>query len=517
MGHVEYVVFQDVLLSRTREWVLQDPRMENHAFIICGAYRNKAGNTVLLTRELLPTVRKDLEEGLSDMEVIPKREYVIRVLEYCRKNSLSLIDVHSHPWQSDPCFSGTDCSFGQKDASWVEKKIKEGKFPEIEWSMMVVGSSTFKVHTWDRKANCFHKVTDVRSIESPLKSIPGVSSQKMFDRQLRMWSSTGQSRIGAATVAIIGLGGLGSIVAEHLVRLGVTKLMLFDADRVEETNLNRLAGAFKSSVGKLKVDSVAKHLRRIAPALEIKKCPQMVTPKNIGLAKECDLVIGCSDNDFTRKTINSFSVRFLKPYFDLGSGIHVDGEKVTSMGGQVRLVLPGVTPCLQCIKDAIDPFEATMAGISEEERESRRSMGYVEGLGTSPEPAVIPLNGIIASIATCEISKFLTAFAKPFASVHVNVLEGKYKTISIQDREYKPVFICPTCGIGGILALGDVPDLQILTEGEVNQLAELLGEKKPERRGLTSFDKYLQAAKNGKQTQTKVKEERRETKDGEND
>ena len=82
-----------------------------------------------------------------------------------------------------------------------------------------------------------------------------------YDRQVKMFGTNGQRELADCRVAILGLGGIGSLVAEYLARLGVGHFCLVDDDLVEESNLARIVGASLPDVHKktLKV-SVAKRM-----------------------------------------------------------------------------------------------------------------------------------------------------------------------------------------------------------------------------------------------------------------
>ena len=67
-----------------------------------------------------------------------------------------------------------------------------------------------------------------------------MDNSKRFDRQILLFGAAGQEKIAAARVAIVGLGGLGSHVAQQLAYLGVRSLVLVDGDCVTRSNLNRL-------------------------------------------------------------------------------------------------------------------------------------------------------------------------------------------------------------------------------------------------------------------------------------
>ena len=88
-----------------------------------------------------------------------------------------------------------------------------------------------------------------------------------------------QESFSSATVAVCGLGGLGSNIAIHLARAGIGKLILCDFDRVDITNLHRQQ--YKASqVGIYKTDALAYNLREINPYIELETHIERITEKN---------------------------------------------------------------------------------------------------------------------------------------------------------------------------------------------------------------------------------------------
>ena len=103
-------------------------------------------------------------------------------------------------------------------------------------------------------------------------------------------------RFSSATVAICGLGGLGSNIAIALARAGIGKLILIDFDRVDITNLHRQQ--YKANqIGLYKADALAESLLEIAPYTEIKTVTAKITEENFAdLLKEADVVCEAFDN-----------------------------------------------------------------------------------------------------------------------------------------------------------------------------------------------------------------------------
>lgn len=89
-----------------------------------------------------------------------------------------------------------------------------------------------------------------------------------------------RARLRGCTVAIIGCGGLGSNVAEMLVRSGVGRLTLVDFDTVDERNLNRQF-FFRDQIGMPKVVALAENLRRIRSDVRLDLLQDRVTPENL--------------------------------------------------------------------------------------------------------------------------------------------------------------------------------------------------------------------------------------------
>lgn len=90
-----------------------------------------------------------------------------------------------------------------------------------------------------------------------------------FDRVRLMVGNDGLETLASKTVAILGIGGVGSFAAESLARMGVGCLVLVDKDNVDVTNLNRQIMATHETIGKSKVEEMAKRIKAINPACNV--------------------------------------------------------------------------------------------------------------------------------------------------------------------------------------------------------------------------------------------------------
>lgn len=118
---------------------------------------------------------------------------------------------------------------------------------------------------------------------------------------------TGQQELAKARVLIIGCGGLGSPVADYLVRAGVGTIGLVDNDVVDETNLHRQGLYTVEDIGKAKVDVAERRLSAINSDVVISALNQRVQESNLTeLASDYDIVVDGSDNFHTRYAVNDY-------------------------------------------------------------------------------------------------------------------------------------------------------------------------------------------------------------------
>lgn len=102
-----------------------------------------------------------------------------------------------------------------------------------------------------------------------------------FERSLPLLGEDGIKKLEKSFVALFGLGGVGSYVAEALARGGVGRILLVDNDAVSKSNINRQLCALQSTIGRPKVDVVAERLLDINPDIIIEKSRAFVLPENI--------------------------------------------------------------------------------------------------------------------------------------------------------------------------------------------------------------------------------------------
>jgi adenylyltransferase/sulfurtransferase len=151
----------------------------------------------------------------------------------------------------------------------------------------------------------------------------------------------GQRKLKAASVMIIGTGGLGSPVALYLAAAGIGHIGLVDYDVVDRTNLQRQVIHGTSTVGRLKVESARERLQDLNPDIQVDIYNEAFTSENaIRIAEPYDLIVDGSDNFPTRYLTNDLCVLTGKP--------NVYGS-VYRFEGQVSVFDARVGPCYRCL------------------------------------------------------------------------------------------------------------------------------------------------------------------------
>ena len=190
------------------------------------------------------------------------------------------------------------------------------------------------------------------------------SKKEWTDALVARHGTTLQERFSAATVAICGLGGLGSNIAIALARAGIGKLLLIDFDRVDITNLHRQQ--YKANqIGCYKADALAENLLEIVPYTEIRTVTEKITEENFAdLLKEADIVCEAFDNAESKAMlVNGVLEQLPRCYLVAASGMagmdtpntiktrkvmkrfYLCGDETNDVADTIGLVAPRVMLC----------------------------------------------------------------------------------------------------------------------------------------------------------------------------
>ena len=221
-----------------------------------------------------------------------------------------------------------------------------------------------------------------------------------YDRQISIpeFGEESQRKLKSSRVLIAGIGGLGSNSAMMLAAAGVGHIDIVDPDTVHLSNLNRQLLYCEDDIGEKKVLCAQRKLTRLNSSIAVTPFHVKIDDGNVlDLIKNAQIVIDGLDNSATRLIINAACVQKKIPFVYGG---------VSRFRGMITTIIPGVTPCLACLKPE---------GVS--------GMGV---LGVTP--------GVIANFQVFETIKLITGH-KPSLAGRLLLFNGEDMRFRFYDIE----------------------------------------------------------------------------------
>jgi molybdopterin-synthase adenylyltransferase len=431
----------DTQWGQLRAGLLGDDE-ERAALLVCG-YLVTGDAQVLLCRRVLQLGGADLLEASSGHLALAPRPLPWGARPP-RGEQGTVVVCHSHPFPGPVHASSLDLD---TEAELCGRALW-GRLAPRPVAALVLGPDGLDGRLW--RDGCSQPLDRVRMLGSQIRMLPAPPDSKAGDevaRQVLAWGESGQSRLAAARVAVVGVGGTGSQVAVQLSHLGVGALILVDSDRVELTNLSRLVGATSADVGRLKVEVLAAAARAINPTVAVQAVPASVLDIDPGLLAAADVIVCATDGHGSRALLTELVQQYLVPVVDLGVEVVPDPQGLRA-GGGVRVLRPG-SWCLHCA-GTLDAGLVREEYLNEQEYAREAAHGYLRGANV-PAPAVISLNGVVASLAVLEVCQLLVGFLGAGASRLLYRAEARALTTASVIRH--PA--CYVCGKTGLLGLGD--------------------------------------------------------------
>ncbi len=286
-------------------------------------WRPSAGRrrfTAIITELILPKAGERILQG----NVAFRPEYVRRVLAGVPEGS-GVAFIHGHPKPGWPSMSGDDI-VAERDrlAGAVAGRTQ---LPLVGLTRGADGQWSGRL--WLRKARSFYQrqwARAVRVVGSRLAITyhpdePPVGTTESQEATLSVWGHAAQEQLVRARIGVVGLGSVGSLVAESLSRVGLRDMTYIDHDKIESRNLDRTVGASASDVGLLKVEVAARtsRLSSTAEYLDLCKFPSSVLSQDgLSAALDCDVLVCCVDRPWPRHLLNAVAYSHLIPVIDGG-------------------------------------------------------------------------------------------------------------------------------------------------------------------------------------------------------
>ena len=356
------------------------------------------GRELMLVREIVHPRDEDYtRSGVDHAQLRP--DFVARVAKQARLENYSLTFAHSHPGIIAPRFSEIDDRGEEQLRAFLDRRGQT-----VPHAALVVGESGVSARVLGENEPLRVISVGSRRIVEFDPNVENNTGIDLYDRQVRAFGVDGQRVLRSLRVAVVGLGGTGSIVVQQLVHLGVCKFILIDNDKLELTNLNRVVNAFASDLGRSKCEIAADYVKRFLAEPEINLVNGDVIYESVARhLVDADVIFCCTDSHGSRSVIQQIAYQYLIPCVDIGSSITTAKGKVTGIFGRVQLLGPD-QPCLWC-SELLNSNEVRRDMMNEIER---RADPYVQGANV-PAPSVISINGTVVSIAITMILGVVTS------------------------------------------------------------------------------------------------------------
>lgn len=401
---------------------------DEHGAVILAGVAETDRDVRLLARELhLARDGCDYVPGKRGYRML-RAEFIHRLVLKARDENLVYLAVHNHPGTDRVAFSGDDLCSHERGYPALLDITRGGPVGALVFAERALAGDIW-LSRQHRVTLAGATVVGRRRLSLAAGSLPKfVQADPRYDRQVRLFGDRGQSVLSQAKVAVLGLGGVGSLLGELLGRLGVGHFLLVDPERAEPPNLPRLVGAKRGdagywladakqpgwirAVGRLlarrKVDLARRNVHRANPTARVevlaKDCVEPSVAKRL---KDCDYIFLAADSMRARLLFNAIVYQYLIPGVQVGAKVMSDKE--SGVVRDVYAVARPVTPtagCLVC-NGLVNPAKLQDEAISIRER---RLQAYVDDPDVTA-PSVITLNALAAAQAANDFMFYITGLA----------------------------------------------------------------------------------------------------------
>jgi molybdopterin/thiamine biosynthesis adenylyltransferase len=245
----------------------------------------------------------------------------------------------------------------------------------------------------------------------------GLTPEEQAIYQWQLWvpdfGVEGQERLKQASVLVSRCGGVGSVVAYELAAAGIGRLILAHGGKLKPSDLNRQILMTHDWIGKPRIESATRRLKELNPRLEVVSSASNVTEQNAEeLVSQADVVVDCAPIFEERFLMNRQAVLQGKPIIECA---------MYEMEAQITTILPGQTPCLQCLYPELPP-------------------GWKREF-----PVLGAVSGTVGCLAAVETIKLIANLGEPLLNRHLSIdlRSMNFRIVSIRRN--------PDCSLCGSL------------------------------------------------------------------
>jgi hypothetical protein len=447
---------------------------EHAAVLHCGIAVTNHQVRLLVRQVILAQDGRDFVEGTRSYKRL-RAEFISRQIEQHEHLGTAYLAVHNHGGDNAVAFSSVDLQSHERGYPALLDLIGGPPVGAIVCAPSAVAGDIWLPSGHRVILDTTTVVGLNRQIMTPAPRHQRFKTDHSFHRQARLFGDAGQAILAGSRVAVIGVGGIGSLVVQQLGRLGVGEIIVIDYDRVELSNVSRVVGSRPSRLLRI-LDRLReggwlkRKLQRLAPrkvdiaqtvavfpgfSRAVPRFGSVVQQRNADLLKDCDFIFLAGDEHTARLVVNEIGHQYLVPFVQLGAKVPVDER--TGEVGEVFAVERPVWPdqgCLWC-NGLINRGRLELEGKSEKQRKAQR---YVNDPGVKA-PSVISLNSVTAALGVNSFLLYMTGLHDPDAEIVALRYIARDRSL-VRELPRKSVG-CHFCGLADEsgFALGDLREL----------------------------------------------------------
>ena len=408
-----------------RAHLLRGATADEEAALLLTSSRADSDDLDLLVRRVVP-VPDDalLSKHRAGLEIAP--DFIAPLLKEARRDRGGIIVCHSHP------FSTTSVHF-----SGIDDGGEEALFPRMQartpgpHASIVFGQESCDARVWLVDSSGPVAVDELTIIGDSVESIatcsarakrPALSLDESVARQILAIGEAAQRRLSAARVGVVGAGGLGSLICDALIRMGVGAIVPVDRDALKQHNLARQANGGSDDVGAKKVSTIEAAAKRIGFGTHVQPVAQWIQEAYAARALlGCDVVIAVTDNMKSRVFAARLGHQYAIPIVSAGIDVIASATGTPPRVGGHVAVQHVDGRCLDCL----GLIDHAMLDRENMTKAVRQANPYRQGRGPDdPAPSAIAFNQTVSGLVATEVLQLLTASLRSDPTATYLVYDG---------------------------------------------------------------------------------------------
>ena len=327
-------------------------RQEDLCFALWRPSTGRYRRTALIDDIVLPIDGDRILHGNASFQP----QYLVRAIDLARQRRSGLAFMHSHPYPGWQDMSIPDVA-AERDV--IAYPTHATGLPLVGMTIGTDGywSARFWDFTngqmqrqWCEKVRVVDRHVYRLYLNNRLRKPP--PRRRVLRRTFETWGQKAQNDLARLHVGIVGLGSVGSIVAESIARIGVQRVTLVDPDQIEVHNLDRLLGATIRDVGRPKVALAAQLFKQHATAKNVRVTTHPLSIHDESAYRsvlDCDIIFSCVDKPVARDVLNYVANAHLIPVIDGGVAVQVrlKEDRFFSAHWRAHIITP-YHRCLRC-------------------------------------------------------------------------------------------------------------------------------------------------------------------------